>query len=43
MSKIQIGVVRFNKKTWGENKAWKERNNYTGCVYGMDKELPKIK
>jgi len=42
MSKIQIGVVRFNKKTWEENKAWKEKNNYTGCVYGMDKELPKI-
>ena len=42
MSKIQIGVVRFNKKTWEENKAWKKKKNYSGCVYGMDKELPKI-
>jgi hypothetical protein len=42
MSKIQIGVVRFDKKTWKENKEWKEKHNYSGCIYGMDKELPKI-
>lgn len=41
MSDIQVGVARFDKKTWNENLQWRKKNNYDGCIYGVDKEIPK--
>ena len=26
-------VTRFNNNTWEENKRWRERNNFKGCIY----------
>jgi len=37
---IQIGTVRFNSDTWEENKLWRSENNWNGCVYGLDKQIP---
>ena len=37
---IQIGTVRFNSDTWGENERWRSENNWDGCVYGLDKQIP---
>ena len=43
MSKIQIGVTRFTEDSWLENKEWRETHNYTGCIYGVDREIsPKV-
>ena len=41
MEKIQIGVARFDLKTWNENIKWRRKTNYSGCIYGVDKEIPK--
>ena len=38
---IQIGTVRFNSDTWEENKRWRETNNWKGCIYGLDKQIPE--
>ena len=38
---IQIGTVRFNNKTWNEHEEWCERNNWNGCIYGLDKQIPE--
>ena len=38
---IQIGTVRFNSDTWGENKNWRAENNWNGCIYGLDKQIPE--
>ena len=38
-----IATTRFNKNTLDENKKWKNRNNYEGCIYGTPlKNSPKI-
>jgi hypothetical protein len=29
-----IATTRFNTETWIENKRWRERNEYNGCIYG---------
>lgn len=29
-----IATTRFNTETWIENKRWRERNEYKGCIYG---------
>ena len=34
-----IGTVRFNNKTYIENLKWKQRKEYKGCAYGLDKPL----
>jgi len=26
-------LTRFNNETWKENVKWREKNNYTGCIY----------
>jgi len=28
-----IVLTRFNNETWKENVKWREKNNYTGCIY----------
>lgn len=40
MPKIQIGVVKFDNKTWDENQRWRRKNEHRGCIYGVDKEIP---
>tara|TARA_B110000003_G_scaffold1961_4_gene2088 strand:+ start:1734 stop:2417 length:684 start_codon:yes stop_codon:yes gene_type:complete len=35
----QIGVARFTDETYKENLAWKEKKQYTGSVYGFDREI----
>ena len=37
---IQIGTVRFNSDTWEENQRWRSENNWNGCIYGLDKQIP---
>ena len=29
----RLMVTRFNNNTWQENKLWRERNDYSGCIY----------
>lgn len=31
-------LTRFNEKTYEENKLWRQKNNWTGCVYGARNE-----
>ena len=34
-----LGTVRFNNKTYFENYHWKQRKEFQGCAYGLDKSL----
>jgi len=38
---IRIGTVRFNSETWEENKQWRLKNKWNGCIYGLDKQIPE--
>ena len=38
---IQIESVRFNTDTWRENQCWRLENNWEGCIYGLDKQIPE--
>ena len=29
----KLMVTRFNKETWAQNQRWREKNDFTGCVY----------
>lgn len=33
-----IATTRFDKTTWKENKEWRIKNNWSGCVYGTPKQ-----
>jgi len=35
---FHIGTVRFTNKTLGENKKWREKHNWKGCIYGLSKK-----
>jgi len=35
-------VTRFNNSTWEENKRWRERNEYAGCVYNSPVYIKEI-
>ncbi len=37
---IIISTTRFNEKTYKENIEWKKSKNWTGCSYGIPKQLP---
>ena len=32
-----IGTTRFNQKTASENKSWRDRREWKGCIYGVPK------
>jgi hypothetical protein len=32
-----IGTTRFNEKTASENKNWRDRREWKGCIYGVPK------
>ena len=34
-----IGTVRFNNQTYIENLNWKNRKDFIGCAYGLDKKI----
>lgn len=34
-----VAVTRFNDHTWGENKAFREKQNYQGCLYNTPKPI----
>lgn len=34
-----IATTRFNEKTWKENKEWRKKHEWTGCVYGTPKQI----
>ena len=36
---INIMVTRFNNQTWRENKAWREKNDFKGCIYNSPVSL----
>ncbi len=36
---IIISTTRFNEKTYQENINWKKKKNWTGCSYGVNREL----
>ena len=34
MTEYRIGTTRFSNKTFKENKEWRRKNNWNGCIYG---------
>ena len=32
---FSIGLTRFNNKTWRENQEYKQKQNISGCIYGV--------
>jgi hypothetical protein len=38
--RIYIGTTRFNNSTFKENEAWRIKNNWKGCIYGLNKKIP---
>ena len=34
MRPFYIGTIRFTSETFKENKKWREKNNWKGCIYG---------
>ena len=39
--KFYIGTTRFTNETYKENKEWREKHNWQGCMYGLNKRIPK--
>ena len=39
--KFYIGTTRFTTSTYAENKAWRDKHNWRGCIYGLNKKMPK--
>lgn len=38
--KFYIGTTRFTNDTMKENKEWREKHNWNGCIYGLNKKMP---
>ena len=36
-----IGTTRFNEKTANENKKWRDKRKWKGCIYGVPKMICK--
>ena len=34
-----LATTRFNTQTWKENKQWREKNNWSGCIYGIPVQI----
>ena len=39
MKPFYISTTRFTNETYNENKTWRERNNWKGCVYAVPIEI----
>ena len=37
--KFYIGTTRFTNKTFQENKKWRKKHNWEGCIYGLNKKI----
>ena len=37
--KFYIGTTRFTNQTFQENKKWREKHNWEGCIYGLNKRI----
>jgi len=35
----EVATTRFNNETWDENTQWRTTNNWSGCVYGLQKKI----
>ena len=35
-----IGTTRFTNYTYEENRDWRERFKWKGCIYGLNKKMP---
>jgi len=40
-STSQIGLTKFNNKTYKENKLWKKKKDWEGAVYGFQYNIPE--
>jgi len=41
---IYLVSTRFNEETWQQNVNFRNKNNFTGCIYGIPQPMsPKIK
>ena len=38
----ELATTRFNNDTWMENVRWREKNNWSGCIYGTPKQISEI-
>lgn len=38
---IYIGTTRYNSETFEQKTNWLKRKKWNGCVYGLNKKLPK--
>ena len=34
-----LATTRFNTQTWEENKEWRRKNEWSGCVYGSPVQI----
>jgi len=39
--KFYIGTTRFTTSTYAENKEWRDNHNWKGCIYGLNKKIPR--
>ena len=39
--KFYIGTTRFTTSTYAENKEWRDNHNWKGCIYGLNKKMPR--
>ena len=37
--KFYIGTTRFSNSTYKENKLWRSKHNWEGCIYGVNKKM----
>ena len=35
----EVATTRFNNETWDENTQWRTKNNWVGCIYGLQKKI----
>ena len=41
MAEIFVACTRFSDATIEENRCWRERNQHTGCIYGVSRPIKK--
>ena len=39
--KFYIGTTRFTTSTFNENKQWRDKHEWRGCIYGLNKKMPQ--
>ena len=39
--KFYIGTTRFTNDTYKENREWREKHDWEGCIYGLNKRMPQ--